>query len=562
MLDNILITDLGVIELRYWWQSLLYFLACVCLWMLLALEYASRDLHASFVFVMNLALCSVIAGMKLCRGANLSIILGLEVLYLHATIPPAMGVVYLYPLVPTARMSLFMISTWLAGFGSFFGHPLYVSYIGLCLSTLQFLVYDCILLNTVSEGQTPTTCSARHGLSLITTRLLVATVSKLLMCSDAEASAGSSRIEWAMGYEGFWGKILFASCFCEQTVIRATRFLDQRLLIAIIAGPYVVYTFLECSCNLMMTGDSDKNTAIPPTRVLMLVFSSLALGSLEARIVISRIKGLIELLTDTLPRTVAVALLRRKLEENDTSKERKSFLDPGRQAMGSSMYSTSRVNPEMHDDSLELQQSGQPATIVFSQVHESVTVLFADIVGFTAMSSEVDPATLMGMLNHLFCGFDDATRETKVYKVETIGDCYMAVTGLIKEDPFHADTMIRFACSMLEHAKRVPSNQEKTQHVQIRIGVHSGSVMSGIVGHIRRRYCLFGNTVNTASRHESTGLPGRIHISKATFDLLCEQSPADVNRTHEAWECRKCVAMKGLGDKVSYLLRNGSEPNM
>lgn len=86
-------------------------------------------------------------------------------------------------------------------------------------------------------------------------------------------------------------------------------------------------------------------------------------------------------------------------------------------------------------------------------------------------------------------------------------------------------------------------------------GIHSGSVMSGIVGQIRRRYCLFGSTVNTASRLESTGLPGRIHISQATYTLLGEQSPCDLELTQQAWECRGQVTMKGLGEQVWVHLR-------
>jgi len=158
--------------------------------------------------------------------------------------------------------------------------------------------------------------------------------------------------------------------------------------------------------------------------------------------------------------------------------------------------------------------------------HDSVTVLFADVVEFTDMAQQVSPAVVMDMLNQLYHRFDTLTKTMQVYKVETIGDCYMAATGLLHNDPHHVRTMLEFALAMLREASQVllPTTG---QPVRIRIGIHSGRVMSGVVGLVRKRYCLFGDIVNTASRMESTGMPDRVHISRDSFILALQQESVD-----------------------------------
>ncbi|KAG2447412.1 hypothetical protein HYH02_007739 [Chlamydomonas schloesseri] len=191
--------------------------------------------------------------------------------------------------------------------------------------------------------------------------------------------------------------------------------------------------------------------------------------------------------------------------------------------------------------------------------HPEVTLLFADIQGFTPMCKEVSPRAVMTMLNDLFSRFDAMLDDFGVFKVETIGDCYFVAGGLIHEgadgmaavrdgstkaDPLHANKVFMFAKAMLAAAREVkmPSTGEP---VQIRIGISSGPVVSGVVGTRMPRFCLFGDTVNTTSRMESTGVPGAIHASESAYQLL----------RAEAWQPTGGIEVKGKGVMPTYLWR-------
>lgn len=116
----------------------------------------------------------------------------------------------------------------------------------------------------------------------------------------------------------------------------------------------------------------------------------------------------------------------------------------------------------------------------------------------------------MLLLHQVFSRYDSLCTQYGIYKVETIGDCWMGATGLLADDPLHASRIVAFGRDMLAAAASVDSPLGGP--VRIRVGVHSGRVMSGIIGSMRARYCLFGDTVNTASRMESTGVPGRVQV--------------------------------------------------
>ncbi|GIL67697.1 hypothetical protein Vafri_21023, partial [Volvox africanus] len=206
-----------------------------------------------------------------------------------------------------------------------------------------------------------------------------------------------------------------------------------------------------------------------------------------------------------------------------------------------------------------------PAALATS--HECITVLFADIKGFTEMCKEVAPATVMTFLNDLYTRLDSLTDVYGVYKVETIGDCYMVAGGLMARDedgygqavrtqedadPLHATRVVAFARAMLGEAARVrlPNTGRK---VQMRIGIHSGPATSGVVGQKMPRFCLFGDTVNTASRMESTGRPGCIHASASTRALL------KAGEEEIGWVATGGVEVKGKGRMETYLWAPQSE---
>ncbi|KAF5836064.1 nucleotide cyclase [Dunaliella salina] len=166
--------------------------------------------------------------------------------------------------------------------------------------------------------------------------------------------------------------------------------------------------------------------------------------------------------------------------------------------------------------------------------HEEVTILFADIKGFTSMVNHLHPSQVMLFLDTLYSTWDSLVEPFGVYKIETIGDCYMAAAGLFcydaatgtkrlgGYDPKHAETMLSFAKAMLESSKTIKTPLGDT--VQVRVGMHCGSCSSGVVGKRMPRFCLFGDCVNTANRMESNGVPGCIHASHAALELLPEEN--------------------------------------
>ena len=148
-----------------------------------------------------------------------------------------------------------------------------------------------------------------------------------------------------------------------------------------------------------------------------------------------------------------------------------------------------------------------------------VSILFADLVGFTPAAAKMTPDRLVSKLNRIFTGFDGLAIEFGVEKIKTIGDAYMAVAGLPEPRPDHAEAMARFAHGMLEVLAVENAGDEATRF-QIRIGIHTGPVVAGIIGRHKFIYDVWGDTVNIASRMESSGNPDCIHVSGATVRSL------------------------------------------
>mmetsp|Transcript_9667 Transcript_9667/g.15976 ORF Transcript_9667/g.15976 Transcript_9667/m.15976 type:complete len:856 (+) Transcript_9667:262-2829(+) len=184
---------------------------------------------------------------------------------------------------------------------------------------------------------------------------------------------------------------------------------------------------------------------------------------------------------------------------------------------------------------------------------EEVTIFFSDVVGFTNICAQVTPIEVVKMLNELYTVMDYCTSHFPLYKVETIGDAYMLVGGLPTRDAKHAEQIADFSLLVSRAVNAVKSPADGSP-IRIRIGVHSGKVMAGVVGNLMPRYCLFGDTVNTASRMESNGEAGRIHCSGDVAAILQASGKYVI-------EERGTIPIKGKGMMTTYWLERAAESN-
>ncbi|XP_078039827.1 retinal guanylyl cyclase 2 isoform X2 [Augochlora pura] len=176
-----------------------------------------------------------------------------------------------------------------------------------------------------------------------------------------------------------------------------------------------------------------------------------------------------------------------------------------------------------------------------------VTIYFSDIVGFTSISAHSTPFQVVDLLNDLYTCFDATINAYTVYKVETIGDAYMVVGGCPVRIPDHASQIATMALDLLHQSGKFKLRHLPKTQLKLRIGLHTGPCCAGVVGLTMPRYCLFGDTVNTASRMESTGAPWRIHLSQETKDILSRCGGYDI-------EYRGPTEVKGKGKMLTYWL--------
>lgn len=186
-----------------------------------------------------------------------------------------------------------------------------------------------------------------------------------------------------------------------------------------------------------------------------------------------------------------------------------------------------------------LKQGEETIADSFSQV----TVLFADLVGFTKISANLSPAELVELLNTIFSAFDELAEKYGLEKIKTIGDAYMIVGGLPIPKEDHAEAIADMALEMLTQIQEI--SRKKGKSLQVRIGINTGAVEAGVIGTKKFAYDLWGDTVNTAHRMESHGVAGMIQVAQATYDCL-----ADKYRFKD----RGIIDIKGKGNMRTYLL--------
>src|SRR6185503_5573050 len=173
----------------------------------------------------------------------------------------------------------------------------------------------------------------------------------------------------------------------------------------------------------------------------------------------------------------------------------------------------------------------------------SASILFADVVDFTPRSELLEPAEVVGLLDHLFSHFDTLAERYGVEKIKTIGDAYMVAAGVPRPRPDHARALVSMGLDMVE----AMHSSDEVGHLglELRIGINSGPVVAGVIGRKRFLYDLWGDAVNTASRMESHGTPGRIQVTRATYELLKDEFDL---------EPRGTVPVKGKGDVETWYL--------
>jgi class 3 adenylate cyclase len=209
-------------------------------------------------------------------------------------------------------------------------------------------------------------------------------------------------------------------------------------------------------------------------------------------------------------------------------------------------YSDQMLNQTI-DPMLDNLDNGVNGAIV-ADAFDEVTVLFADIVNFTEYASAISASDLVNCLNDIFSEFDRLVDLYDLEKIKTIGDAYMAVGGLPLPSKDHAEAIAEMALEMqlsIQKFKRLDGSP-----FLLRIGIHTGQAIAGVIGTKKFIYDLWGDTVNVASRMESHGVAGCIQVTEATYQIL---------KNKYQLEQRKAIEIKGKGQMITYILKGRIE---
>lgn len=203
----------------------------------------------------------------------------------------------------------------------------------------------------------------------------------------------------------------------------------------------------------------------------------------------------------------------------------------------------SRMLPSQVAEKLK---SGQE---VVPELFDSVTIFFSDVVAFTTLAGKCTPLQVVNLLNNLYTIIDSIISEHDVYKVETVGDGYLCVSGLPTRNGFlHSKEIANLSLELIKCLNVFKIDYLPNEKIQVRIGINSGPCVAGVVGLAMPRYCLFGDTVNTASRMESNSKPNRIHMSENAHKILVEKIGGFIT------EPRGEIIIKGKGVMSTYWL--------
>lgn len=215
---------------------------------------------------------------------------------------------------------------------------------------------------------------------------------------------------------------------------------------------------------------------------------------------------------------------------------------PGGSKLKKSQFRRSRSKARLKDKSS------------LAKEYENATIFFGDLSGFTAWSARHSPEEVFELLETLYTAFDQLAQRRGVFKVETVGDCYVAATGVPHPQANHASRITRFADECIQRmdsltAELAVSMGPETSNLKLRVGLHSGKVTGGVLKGDKARFQLFGDTMNTASRMETNGQPGRIHVSKATADELIASGKVGWLRKRDGG-----IVAKGKGEMETFFV--------